>query len=57
MLDTAGKELKPFPGWPPVIAQDPIWLKQYRAVVDDSQSELVGVEKLVRSLDQEIKNR
>ena len=59
MLDSAGKELKPFPGWLPVIAQGPTWLKQYRAVVsiDGSQSELVGVEKFVRSLDQEIENR
>ena len=52
MLDAAGKELEPFPDWLPVIAKDPIWLKQYRSVgsIEGSQSEIVGVEEFAARL-------
>lgn len=51
MIDAAGKALEPFPTWPTIIGEDPIWLKQYLSLVgiDGSQSELLGVEEFARA--------
>ena len=52
MLDERGEALETFPKWPPIIADDPIWLNQYRSVVgiDKSQSNLAAVEKFAQDV-------
>ena len=52
MIDAAGEPREPFPKWPPIIADDPIWLSQYRSIVDiaGSQSKVVGVEKFAQTV-------
>lgn len=53
MIDAAGEPCEPFPKWPPIVADDPIWLNQYRSIVDiaGSQSKVVGVEKFAQTVD------
>ena len=52
MFDARGEALEPFPEWPPIVVEDPIWLNQYRSLVgiDGSHSELVGVEEFAAAV-------
>ena len=45
-----GVAREPFPEWPAILADDPIWLDQYRMVqaIDGSASEVFGVEEFAQ---------
>jgi len=57
MLDESGNAIETFPSWPAIVAEDPIWLEQYRSVaeIEGSASELADVEGFARRLGEQAK--
>lgn len=50
MVDSDGTAREPFPPWPAIVNEDPVWLDQYRLVeaIEGSASEVLGVEEFAR---------
>ena len=50
MVDSDGVAREPFPQWPAIVNDDPVWLDQYRLIeaIDGSASEVFAVEDFAR---------